>query len=168
MNECTQIILAQVLLVAGGTSHDSLIRPDEGYMVSSTEVSLSSGKTLFCKQRVSRWPSIRVAANWSGGRRNSFLHQGADYKLPWSTVSSTRPVVEIMVATTSPRSSPGTQWPSLGRRLENLLWRDTGTQPSPFQLHLLDVNLIQNIKHHWQLGLGGILSQLGRLLHSCL
>ena len=96
-----------------------------------------------CKQKVSRWPSIRVAANWSGGRRNSFLHQGAGYKLPRSTVSSTLPVVTL--TTPPPRSSPGTQWPSLGKRLENLLWRDTGTQPSPFQLHLLDVDF--NSKH---------------------
>ena len=102
-----------------------------------------------------RWPSTQAAASWSGGRwrADSFLHQGGAYELPRSTVSSTSPVVLTMVATTSPRSYPGTGSPSLGNQLENLLWREATMQLSPFQLHLLNVNFkksIQNIKHHWQ------------------
>ena len=88
-----------------------------------------------------RWPSTQVAASWSGGRwrADSFLHQGTDYELPRSTVSSTSPVV-LMMTTSSPRSSPGTQSPSRGNKLETSLWRETTMQPSPFQLHLLNVN----------------------------
>ena len=57
-----------------------------------------------------------------------------------------------MVSTTSPRSSPGTQWPSPGNLLETLLSQEGHMQPSPFQLHLLNVNLksVRKIKHHWQ------------------
>ena len=75
-----------------------------------------------------------------------------EWQPPWSAISSLPPVVLMMVATTSPRSSPGTQWPSPGKQLATLLWRDTTMLLSLFQLHSLNVNLksIQNIKHNWQ------------------
>ena len=82
-----------------------------------------------------RWPSIPVAANWSGGRwrAESFLHQEEGFEPPWSPISSLSPVVS-MVITLSPRSSPGTQWPSLGSRLATLLWAETTMRLLPFLL----------------------------------
>ena len=174
VNECIHIILAcdntQVLLVTGGRSYNL-------HELSSTEVSLSSCKTLywwnrktisFCtfksqfhicllirkikrKAVTTRWPSTQVAANWNGGRwrADSFLHQGLDHKFLWSTISSLSPAAgKDQVTTSSPRSSPGTQWPSLGNLLETLLWGEPTMQPSPFPPHLLNVNLKTiNSKH---------------------
>ena len=112
-------------------------------------------RTIKSKAVTTRWPSTQVAANWSGGRwrADSFLHQGLDWELLWSAMSSSSPVVMMMVPTSSPRSSPGTQWPIPGNLLATLLWRESATQPLPFQLQLLaraNSKWIKNITHHWQ------------------
>merc|ERR1712037_860782 len=98
----------------------------------------AGGLPLAAISRALRWPSTQVAANWSGGRwrADSFLSQGSDYKLPWSAMSSSSPVVTMITT-----SSPGTQSQSPGSKLETLLWREPAMQLSPFQLHLLNVNL---------------------------
>ena len=102
-----------------------------------------------------RWPSIQVAANWSGGRwrADSFLHQDGDRELPWSAGSSSSSVALTETTSTSPRSCPGTLWPSLGNLLATLLCPETSPQQSPFQNQLLahaNSKWIQYIKHHWQ------------------
>ena len=89
-----------------------------------------------------RWPSTQVAASWSGGRwrADSFLHLGLDYEPPWSTMSSSSPVVLMRMKMPIPRSSPGTQWPSLGKRLAASLWGETTMQLLLFLLPSLNVN----------------------------
>ena len=95
LSGCNKTENTQVLLVTGGYN---------GGRLSSTEVSLSSGKSLRfgeidkqndfplsvqmllvdnqieSKDVTTRWPSTQVAANWSGGRwrEDSFLRQGTD------------------------------------------------------------------------------------------
>ena len=105
-----------------------------------------------------RWPPIPVAAKWrSGGRwrEESFLSQGMAHEPPWLVISSSSPVV-LMITTTSPRSCPGTQLLSPGKRPETLLWGENPMPPLPFRIRLLIVSLkgIQNIKrNNWQFSL---------------
>ena len=107
------------------------------------------------KALTTRWPSIPVRANWSGGRwrADSFLSQGSTYELPWSAISSSFPVALMKISTTSPRSSPGTRLPSPGNLLENSLWRETTMLPSLFQNQLLanaSSKWIQYIKYNFE------------------
>ena len=105
-----------------------------------------------------RWPPTPAAANWKGGERwreESFLSQGMAHEPPWSVISSSSPVV-LMITTTSPRSCPGTQLLSPGKRPETLLWRDTTMPPLPFRIRLLVVKFKgseNNRRYNWPFSL---------------